>query len=71
LPNWQPQANGLLKKVCQHRSHLKSILNVAHLENTLSWQLGWAGENGYASGAFIGYGLACGMARLGASGLGE
>jgi hypothetical protein len=40
------------------RSPLESILNVAHSENKLSWQLGWAGEKYYASGAFVGCGLA-------------
>jgi hypothetical protein len=37
---------------------LESILNVAHSEDKLSCSLGWAGEKSYASGAFIGCGLA-------------
>jgi hypothetical protein len=52
------------------RSPLERILNVAHSENKLSWQLGWAGEKGYASSAFIGCGIAWDKARLGEPGLG-
>jgi hypothetical protein len=31
------------------RSRIVQILNVPHLENKLSWQLGWAGEKCHAS----------------------
>jgi len=34
------------------------MLSVAHSEYKLSWRLGWVGEKSYASGAFIGCGLA-------------
>jgi hypothetical protein len=35
------------------RSRLESILNVAHSENKLSRQLGWAGKKCYASGYLL------------------
>ena len=57
-PSHPPDPGAPRRALSQHRSHLESILNVAHLENKLSWQLGWAGEKNYASGAFIGCGLA-------------
>jgi hypothetical protein len=41
-----------------HRSRLETFLSVVHSENKLAWQLGVGGWKSYASGAFIGCGLA-------------
>lgn len=52
------------------RSRFETILNVPHTRKELSWQLGEGGWNMSRLRLFLVCGLACGTARLGASGLG-